>query len=335
MRCDSSIFGRRSGICVVAVRASAVVDPTTEKFVCDRVNTDYTLYHALTIEPNHGRPSIAKALRIYTQDNGKWCDCVDYVLEGRVDAVSNWEVIAEGKSLIVLIVSRFTHTLTIPFSPGAFPYTDARNARHLPVSSTFASGDPSLNYVEVLYPSHSTPYLHYKYTCRQTRSSTHRYWMLARMELAGYLLPHTGDYNLALQIGAVATQSTTCYSGEASRAIDGNKDGIWANGSVLHTCNDGSISWWMVDLGAGKQHTITSVSIYNRADCCDDRIQDMNVQILDGSDTIVASQTIVTGDVQPVYHLNFGGVQGQKVRLQKQVAGSINIAEVEVMGVSA
>ena len=140
-----------------------------------------------------------------------------------------------------------------------------------------------------------------------------------------------GAVNLALQ--GVATQSTTCYGGEASRAIDGNTDGNWKSGSVQHTCS--GVNWWMVDLAADKQHTITSVLIYNRSDCCNNRIQDMDVQILDEFDNIVAFQTIEGGDVRSVYEFDFGGVQGEKVRLQKKVSGAFNIAEVEVMGFSS
>jgi uncharacterized membrane protein len=137
--------------------------------------------------------------------------------------------------------------------------------------------------------------------------------------------------NLALE--GAATQSTTCYGGEASRAIDGNTDGTWNNRSVMHTC--GGVNWWMVDLGADKQHTITSVRIYNRTGCCWDRLTDMAVQVLDQSDNIVAFQTIAADDVQLQYNFDFGGVQGRYVRLKRNVSGQFNMAEVEVMGFSS
>ena len=137
--------------------------------------------------------------------------------------------------------------------------------------------------------------------------------------------------NLALE--GAATQSTTCYGGYASRAIDGNTDGTWGNKSVTHTCS--GVNWWMVDLGADKQHTITSVRIYNRSDCCDDRLTDMLVQVLDQSDNIVAFQTIAADDVQLQYNFDFGGVQGRYVRLKRNISGQFNIAEVEVMGFSS
>jgi hypothetical protein len=142
---------------------------------------------------------------------------------------------------------------------------------------------------------------------------------------------YPGAVNLALQ--GVATQSSTCYGGEASRAIDGNTDGNWRAGSMQHTCS--GTNWWKVDLGADKQHTITSVSIYNRSDCCNNRLTDADVQVLDSFENIVAFQTIEAGDVQAVYNFDFGGVQGRYVRYKKNSSGAFNIAEVEVMGFSS
>jgi hypothetical protein len=156
----------------------------------------------------------------------------------------------------------------------------------------------------------------------------------------------TTPTNLALQ--GVATQSSTGDGGnggglgEAKRAIDGNTDGIYANGSVTHTQGSDK-SWWMVDLGADKHHTIKSVYIYNRLDCCMDRLPAADVQVLDSFDNIITFHTIGAGDIRSVYSFDFGGVQGRYVRIQKicvNVTGScdylhLDLAEVEVMGFSA
>jgi len=89
----------------------------------------------------------------------------------------------------------------------------------------------------------------------------------------------------------------------------------------------------MVDLGANKQYKIQSVSIYNRSDCCMDRNDNSDIQILDESGTVVvATMSIAAGDVKSVYNLNFGSVQGRYVRVQKKSSGTLNIAEVEVIG---
>lgn len=82
---------------------------------------------------------------------------------------------------------------------------------------------------------------------------------------------HGAQANLAL--GGVATQSST-YSwqpgGTADKAIDGNTDGTFSLGSVTHTNQDEN-PWWQVDLGASKP--IYSVEVYNRTDCCQDRLK--------------------------------------------------------------
>ena len=140
--------------------------------------------------------------------------------------------------------------------------------------------------------------------------------------------------NLARKAGTVASQSTTCWDGEASRAIDGNTNGQYGGNSVTHTCQE-EAGWWMVDLGANKQYTITSVSIYNRSDdCCVDRNYDSDIQILDESGTVViATKSIEAGDVRSVYSLNFVSVMGRYVRVQKKSSGGLNIAEVKVLGI--
>ena len=82
--------------------------------------------------------------------------------------------------------------------------------------------------------------------------------------------------NLALN--KPATQSSTGWGGEASRAVDGNTDGVWDNGSLSHTGKEDN-PWWQVDLGSAQP--IGQVKVWNRsaddkcgADSCDKRLHD-------------------------------------------------------------
>jgi len=127
---------------------------------------------------------------------------------------------------------------------------------------------------------------------------------------------------------AVASQSTVCHGGVASRAIDGSTNYEWQGKSVIHTCNENN-PWWKVDLGTNRMH-INAVSVYNRGDCCKNRLGGTTIQVLDADMKVVAEKPFV--GAHPVYKFNFGNVVGRYVKINKVQYGVINIAEVEVSG---
>ena len=69
--------------------------------------------------------------------------------------------------------------------------------------------------------------------------------------------------------------------------------------------------------------------IHNRSDCCNNRLSNSQVQILDENGGVVTFQPI--SDTQNVYTFEFGGVVGKSLRIWKTVSGVLNIAEVEIM----
>jgi hypothetical protein len=75
-----------------------------------------------------------------------------------------------------------------------------------------------------------------------------------------FILPST--VNLA--INKKATQSSIAHNGLATRAVDGNRDGVWSGGSCTHCgySNSGINEWWRVDLGTSVQ--VTEVSVFSR-----------------------------------------------------------------------
>ncbi|MGW4207260.1 glycosyl hydrolase family 95 catalytic domain-containing protein [Lentzea sp. NPDC004789] len=77
-----------------------------------------------------------------------------------------------------------------------------------------------------------------------------------------------------LALNAAASQSST-YSGggAAGRAVDGNTNGSYFSGSVTHTSDRplDTNPWWQVDLGASR--AVSSVTLWNRTDCCSDRLR--------------------------------------------------------------
>merc|ERR1712085_183712 len=112
-------------------------------------------------------------------------------------------------------------------------------------------------------------------------------------------------------------------------AVDGNTAGNWNQGSVMHTCNNAN-PWWKVDLGRGETQ-ITHVVVTSRTDCCNDRLRNTDLEILNASGTVVASRPF-EGD-KDVHHFRLGNnVMGRYVKLNKHESGVLNIAEVEVFG---
>ena len=84
------------------------------------------------------------------------------------------------------------------------------------------------------------------------------------------------EINVALR--GKATQGTQYegHFGAAYKAIDGNRNSIFASGSCSHTAPMTN-PWWRVDLL--ESYIVTSVAITNRADCCAERINGAEVRI--------------------------------------------------------
>ena len=91
----------------------------------------------------------------------------------------------------------------------------------------------------------------------------------------------------------------------------------------------------MLDLGDDYDHVISKIAVYNRQDCCADRLSGSDVEVLDSDGNVVASQMIPTGTANRVYHFDFEPVEGRFVRIKQTGGYALNIAEVEVMGWSS
>ena len=87
-------------------------------------------------------------------------------------------------------------------------------------------------------------------------------------------LPAYGEW-LSHDPGTWVWQSSTAWGGDARRAVDGNQDGnYWAN-SVTHTDINVRPEWHI-----NTRHTLyKSVTIYNRTDCCSERLAGADVWV--------------------------------------------------------
>ena len=140
-----------------------------------------------------------------------------------------------------------------------------------------------------------------------------------------------------LTANGVASQKSTGWSGDASRAIDGNTDGTYNNGSVTHT-NSQSQDWWQVDLSSYAY--INSVKLYNRTDCCTSRLQNFWVMI---SDTPFSGDDLDSALAQASWSDYYQGempsesavmvqAHGRYLRIQQSTNNYLSLAEVQVMG---
>lgn len=130
--------------------------------------------------------------------------------------------------------------------------------------------------------------------------------------------------NLAL--GRPATQSSTEVGGVPSRAVDGNTDGTWGNGSVTHTVMQAN-PWWMVDLGQVKK--IGQVVVWNRTDCCSDRLASYTVELLNDAGQVVTAVPVTGVAAKRV--IDIAG-DARHVRIRLQGTNPLSLAEVEVFG---
>ena len=140
-------------------------------------------------------------------------------------------------------------------------------------------------------------------------------------------------------LGRTASQSSTAFGGLASRAVDGNVDGNFADNSVTHTNLD-TYPWWQVDLGASR--FIDEVEIANRTDCCSERLHDFFVFFKDTpfvsnvpSDTLnedgVTFKAVFGVPANPL-HLTGVHRKARYVRIAPGGAGYLSLAEVRVWG---
>ena len=126
-----------------------------------------------------------------------------------------------------------------------------------------------------------------------------------------------------------ASQSSIAYGGEASRAVDGNRDNAWSHRSVTHT-DFQDHSWWKVDLE--KEESVGTVRIYNRGDGdVAKRLSNFDVILLDKAGNEVTRQHIDSLNNQPIIDVQFTGVNARYVKVELNNSKTpLSLAEVEV-----
>ncbi|APR74793.1 Endo-1,4-beta-xylanase [Minicystis rosea] len=137
----------------------------------------------------------------------------------------------------------------------------------------------------------------------------------------------TSSTNLALY--KPTSQSSTYTGSPASSAVsalavDGNADGNFQAGSVTHT-NSEAQAWWQVDLE--RVQPIGNVVIYNRTDCCSERLTNFNLLV---SDDGASWQTYPNSDPAPAQITMAVNRTARYVRVQLVGTNVLSLAEVQV-----
>ncbi|XP_035678849.1 peroxidasin-like [Branchiostoma floridae] len=141
--------------------------------------------------------------------------------------------------------------------------------------------------------------------------------------------PPGSGVNLALS--RPTAQSSTGFGGSAGRAVDANTDGNFHSGSCTHT-NQERNPWWRVDLGTAQ--AIGNVVVFNRKDCCSDRLNNFQVHV--GNSPTVASNpqcggnNAVTGGSRPDITVDCGGLRGRYVGILLPSTEALTLCEVQV-----
>ena len=112
----------------------------------------------------------------------------------------------------------------------------------------------------------------------------------------------------------------------ATWAFDGNMDGNYNNLSVFHSDTETN-PWWQVDYGHNR--IVKQIEIWNRTDCCSDRLNGAIVEILNAANAVQFTYTIGTATTQNI--ISVGDISGQKVRVRLQGTNKIlQLAEVKI-----
>ncbi|MBL8230779.1 MAG: discoidin domain-containing protein [Bryobacterales bacterium] len=139
--------------------------------------------------------------------------------------------------------------------------------------------------------------------------------------------------NVALATNGGTAQQSSTFRPEfpASHAIDGTINGTGNN--ISHTSSELN-AWWQVTFNAS--YFITEVTIFNRTDCCPERINAFSVFLYDAGNNVVWSQT-GNSIILPATTATFTGINtvGNRLRVQLDGTNFLHLEEVVAMGDTA
>lgn len=132
--------------------------------------------------------------------------------------------------------------------------------------------------------------------------------------------------NIAL--GKPTTQTSTAYNGYSCRAVDGNTSGVYGEGSVSHTNSDDGNSWTVY---LGEDYDLGNVVIWNRTDCCEDRLSDFYIVTYDEAGNRTHWKRYQTIP-DPSFTVDLTGVKASRLTIydRSQDGQPLALAEVQI-----
>jgi hypothetical protein len=146
--------------------------------------------------------------------------------------------------------------------------------------------------------------------------------------------------NLALNRPSWESSTLPGYDVGPWKANDGNTSGNFWDGSVNHSeygftwgVPDAPGQWWYVDLGG--ERVVTAVNVFNRTDCCSERLSHYKVLAWDSSTftwKVISDQSNTDTTGLPVINHAIANVKTQYVMVAKTDENYLHLAEVQVIG---
>jgi len=170
----ASVVGKSSTITPFgcdSTNSFKAIDENTNPMTCTKTGGPL----GFVLSPFHKQLSNVHSIRVYSSKHYPSLDPVTYVLEGRVNAGSPWQLISQGD---------------FPWIADSNP---PRNPSRNFMYSTYESGDSSRTFTESVIPDHDGAYLEYKVTVT-TRKSSESLLKFAEIELPGDVLAKVTTY---------------------------------------------------------------------------------------------------------------------------------------------
>jgi hypothetical protein len=126
--------------------------------------------------------------------------------------------------------------------------------------------------------------------------------------------------NLALHRPVTLSSSSSQYGVDPARVVDGRRTNLG-----FHTEDKGDKS---VTIDLGKSFRIRRVDVFNRADCCQDRVVPLELQV--GDDQRRFRKVLVRLDQFSLWKAEFPPTDGRYVRLIQTGNAAFHLSEIEV-----